>query len=154
MPAMECNVLALGLKPRAALFDGAVRTTSEQKVCSVGTTTTCMRVVLPHPPPPIIRVRGKPKSLGNLRKVATVAHGVLLAFEMHPPSLLHGPYLQCYAINLFVVDFEWVLRILFDALDEFPSDVPWAAQDVFERQIDALFVVFSFVPGAKLQQVF
>ena len=55
-----------------------MRTTREKKVCSVGTTTTCMRVVLPHPPPPIIRIRGKPKSLGNLRKVATVAHGLCL----------------------------------------------------------------------------
>ena len=72
---------------------------------------------------------------------------------MHSPNLLHGPYLQCDAINLFLVEFEWVLQIFFDALDEFPSDVPWAAQYVLERHIDALFVVFRFVPGSELQQV-
>ena len=56
--------------------------------------------------------------------------------------------------NRVLVELAGVLRIFFDALDELPSDVPWAAQDVFERHIDALFVVFGFVPGAKLQQVF
>ena len=72
---------------------------------------------------------------------------------MHSPSLLHGPYLQCDAIDLFLVEFEGVVRILFDALDEFLSDVPWAAQYFLERHIDALFIVFGFVLGSKLQQV-
>ena len=72
---------------------------------------------------------------------------------MDSPSLLHGPYLQCDAIDLFLVEFERVLQILFDALDEFLSDVPWAAQYVFEWHIDALFFIFSFVPGLKLHQV-
>ena len=57
------------------------------------------------------------------------------------------------AINLFLVEFKGILRILFDVLDEFPSDVPWAAQYVLERHIDALLVVFRFVPGSELQQV-
>ena len=33
----------------------------------------CMSVVLPHPHPPKMAARGRPKSLGNLRKVSTVA---------------------------------------------------------------------------------
>ena len=55
--------------------------------------------------------------------------------------------------NRVLVELEGVLRIFFDALDELPSDVPWAAQYVLERHIDALFVVFRFVPGSELQQV-
>ena len=56
---------------------------------------------------------------------------------MHSPGLLYGPYLQCVALNMFLVEFERVLRILFDALDEFPSGVPWAAQYFRERHVDA-----------------
>ena len=55
------------------------------------------------------------------------------------------------AIDLLVVEFERVLQIVFDALDEFPSDVPWAAQYVLEWHINALFLIFSFVLGLKLQ---
>ena len=52
---------------------------------------------------------------------------------------------------MFLIEFEGVLRILSDALDEFPSDVPWAAQYVFERRSGALSVVFGLAPGTKLQ---
>ena len=76
-------------------------------------------------------------------------HGV----QLHSPCLLQRPYLQGDAINLFLVEFEVVARIFFDALDEFPSDVPWAAQYFFKGHIDALFIVFGLVPGLKLQQV-
>ena len=61
--------------------------------------------------------------------------------------------MQGDGINLLAVEVEGILQILFDVLDEFPSDVPWAAQYVLERHIDALFVVFRFVPGSELQQV-
>ena len=72
-PANECMVVARGSKPRAALLEGADRTTFSKQISRTGTTTLCKLVVLPQPPPPITPTRGKPKSLGNLRKVLTVA---------------------------------------------------------------------------------
>ena len=54
-------------------IDDAVKTTREKKVRSVGTITRCITVVLPQPPPPMMAMRGKPRSLGNLCKVSTVA---------------------------------------------------------------------------------
>ena len=63
-PETECKVFAL--KPLAALFEDAVRTTLSKYISQIGLTMSNMTVDLPHPPPPTAPIRGKPRSLGSL----------------------------------------------------------------------------------------
>ena len=77
-PEVECNVLAL--KPLAALFDEAVRTTFSKTISHIGLMISSMTVDLPHPPPPTEPIRGKPRSFGSLYccgELLNVAPGVV-----------------------------------------------------------------------------